>query len=141
MPPAGQNCRWGGRTLLARQLIGTALRDTGGRLLGRVRDVGFQLGEVTCVRTERGTFRAVARAGNRIVAGEPVPHTGPWLADRPSVNGGEAYIADLVLGDGLRAPLYVLSHGLVSDLMAGRDLMPATRAEIGGGGDALPELR
>lgn len=127
--------------LLARQLIGTALRDTGGRLLGRVRDVGFGQGEVTCVRTDRGTFRALGRAGNRVVAGEAMEYAGPWLADRPSVNGGDAFIADLVLGDGLRAPLYVLSRGIVSDLLDGRNLVPASRAEIGGGGDAVPELR
>lgn len=127
--------------MLARQLIGTAVRDTGGRLLGRVRDIGFELGEVTCVRTEHGTFRTVARAGNRVVAGEPVAHGGPWLGERPQVNDGEAFIADLVLADGLRAPLYVLSRGLVSDLLDGRNIVPASRTEVGGGGDALPELR
>lgn len=93
------------------------------------------------MRTEHGTFRALARAGNRVVAGERVAHLGPWLGERPQVNGDEAFIADLVLADGLRTPLYVLSRGLVPDLLDGRDLVPASRTEVGGGGDVLPELR
>jgi len=114
--------------LLARALIGTAVRDEQGHRLGRVQDVGFAGGELRLVRTEHGVFQAYARAGDRLIAGPPAMEDASWLGRAPGLEGdrGRA-IHDLVLDSGLHAPFYVVSRGLWHDLVHGRELVPSSR--------------
>ena len=119
--------------LLARELIGRSVRDRRGRMIGRLRDVGFVEGAIVSLRTERGVFAATAREGLRLVAGERERAASPFLGDGPRLEGTPGgCVRDLVLGEGLSAPLYVVSRGLWHDLLHGRDLVPAARSRLAG---------
>lgn len=106
------------------------MRDERGARLGRVQDIGFSAGEIRFVATERGVFEARARVGTRLIAGTRTKSQGVWLSRRPRLlDASSRAVRDLVLGSGLAAPLYVVSRGLVHDLLHGRELVPASRAD------------
>lgn len=114
--------------MLARSLIGRAVRDRSGVRLGRVRDVGFVDGELRYCRTERGTYEVYARAGDHLIAGRRTQGEALWLRAHPRLRDDpQGSVSDFVLGGGLTAPLCVVTRGLVNDLMRGRELLPTTR--------------
>ena len=114
--------------LLARELIGRGVRDERGRRIGRVRDIGFGDGRITSLRTERGVYTVLRRTGDRLVAGRVARENDAFLGDSPLLDPqGKWRVHDLVLADGLEAPLYVVSRGLWHDIVHGRELVPASR--------------
>jgi len=120
--------------VLARELIGRAARDERGHRIGRVRDVGFGGGRIHSLRTDRGVFAAVRRVGDRLVGGQRVAGQGQFLCDGPLLEAdGGRRVYDLVLAEGLEAPLYVVSRGLWHDIVHGRELVPASRVAPGSG--------
>ncbi len=114
--------------MLARSLIGKAVRDERGVLVGRVRDVAFASGELRYCRTDRGVYEVRARAGDRLIAGRRADGEGLWLRQHPRLKDDpQGAVQDFVLGGGLGAPLCIVTRGLMQDLLRGRDLLPTTR--------------
>ncbi len=127
--------------LLARSLIGKAVRDQRGAWLGRVRDIAFAAGEIRYCRTDRGTYEIFARAGDRLIAGRRAAGEGMWLRAHPRIaNDAQRTVHDLVLGGGLAAPLCVVTRGLMQDLLHGRELLPTARIVCEDSHD-LPRVR
>ncbi|MDA8345129.1 MAG: PRC-barrel domain-containing protein [Thermaerobacter sp.] len=127
--------------MLARSLIGKAVRDQRGAALGRVRDIGFAAGELRYCRTDRGIFEIYARAGDRLIAGRPANGEGLWLRAHPRLQGDmQRTVQDFVLSGGLAAPLCIVTRGLMHDLLHGRELLPTTRVVCEDSHD-LPQLR
>ncbi len=125
--------------LLARELIGHAVRDERGHRIGRVRDIGFGDGHIRSLRTERGVYTVLRRVGDRLVAGSATQASDAFLRDGPLLDRhGQWRVYDLVLSDGLETPLYVISRGLWHDVVHGRELVPASRVESPRSSHGLP---
>lgn len=125
--------------LLARELIGRGVRDERGRRIGRVRDIGFGDGRIRSLRTERGVYTALHRVGDQLVAGAASQGSDAFLCERPVLDRqGTWRVYDLVLAEGLQAPLYVISRGLWHDIVNGRELVPASRVGSPRPGHGLP---
>ncbi len=125
--------------LLARELIGHAVRDERGHRIGHVRDIGFGDGRIRSLRTERGVYTALRRVGDRLVAGAVTQPSDAFLREDPLLDRqGTWRVYDLVLSEGLEAPLYVVSRGLWHDVVHGREVVPASRVESPRSGHGLP---
>ena len=125
--------------LLARELIGRGVRDEHGRRVGRVRDIGFSEGRIRSLRTERGVYSVLRRVGDHLVAGAATRESGAFLRESPLLDRqGRWRVHDLVLAEGLEAPLYVISRGLWHDIVHGRELVPASRVATARPSHGLP---